>query len=130
MVVPMMRPEVFGALASHAGDALFERPFNDALGLGPVYIRQSCNSCHNGDARGPGAVRKMVLVDSDGRTPAVDQSALTYGHTVRPQLAAGAARGITVPEDRADVLVTKREPPAVYGRGYLEAWCRRVEAWG
>jgi hypothetical protein len=24
MVVPMMRPEVFGALASHAGDALFE----------------------------------------------------------------------------------------------------------
>ena len=24
MVVPMLRPEVFGALASHAGDALFE----------------------------------------------------------------------------------------------------------
>ena len=24
MVVPMMRPDVFGALASHAGDALFE----------------------------------------------------------------------------------------------------------
>jgi CxxC motif-containing protein (DUF1111 family) len=40
---------------------------------------------------------------------------------VRPQLAAGAGLGITVPEDRADVLVTKREPPSVYGRGYLEA---------
>jgi len=103
------------------GDALFERPFSDALGLGPVYIRQSCNSCHAGDARGPGAVRKMVLVDSDGRTPVVDQSALNYGHTVRPQLAAGAQLGITVPENREDVLVTKREPPAVYGRGYLEA---------
>ena len=24
MVVPMLRPDVFGALASHAGDALFE----------------------------------------------------------------------------------------------------------
>ena len=24
MVVPMLRPEVFGALASHAGDALYE----------------------------------------------------------------------------------------------------------
>ncbi|HKU43326.1 MAG TPA: di-heme oxidoredictase family protein [Polyangiales bacterium] len=104
-----------------SGDGLFERPFSDALGLGPVYIRQSCNSCHAGDARGPGAVRKMVLVGDDGRTPALDQSALAYGHTVRPQLAAGAGLGITVPEDRADVLVTKREPPAVYGRGYIEA---------
>jgi S-formylglutathione hydrolase FrmB len=27
MVVPMMRPEVFGALASHAGDALFEASY-------------------------------------------------------------------------------------------------------
>ncbi|HKP62391.1 MAG TPA: di-heme oxidoredictase family protein [Polyangiales bacterium] len=102
------------------GDALFERPFSDALGLGPVYIRQSCNSCHAGDGRGPGAVRKMVLIDTDG-SPALDQSALRYGHTVRPQMAAGAALAITVPEDRQDVLVTKREPPAVYGRGYLEA---------
>ena len=102
------------------GDALFERLFSAPLGLGPVYIRQSCNSCHQGDGRGPGAVRKMVLIDSDG-LPALDQSALSYGHTVRPQRAAGALLGITVPEDRKDVLVTKREPPAVYGRGYMEA---------
>ena len=27
MVVPMMRPDVFGALASHAGDALFEASY-------------------------------------------------------------------------------------------------------
>lgn len=103
------------------GDALFERPYSDTLGLGPVYIRPRCDSCHARDGRGPGAVRKMVLVDGDGRTPAEDQSALAYGHTVRPLLAAGAALGITVPEDRSDVLVTKREPPAVFGRGYLEA---------
>src|SRR3954470_12977884 len=49
------------------GDALFEHQFSDARGLGPVFIRQSCNSCHEQDGRSPGAVRKMVLVNSDGR---------------------------------------------------------------
>ena len=103
------------------GDALFERAFRPAQGLGPVFIRQSCNSCHASDARGPGVVRKMVVVESDGRTPASDQSRLPYGHTVRPQLAAGAQMGVTVPDDHDDILVTKRDPPAVFGRGYLEA---------
>lgn len=103
------------------GDFLFELPFQDFQGLGPLYIRQSCNSCHENDSRGPGAVRKMVLVDGDGRTPAADQSALAFGHTVRPLMAAGATLAIIVPDDRDDLLVTKREPSAVFGRGYLEA---------
>lgn len=104
------------------GDALFETPFKDNQGLGPVYIRQSCNSCHAADSRGPGAVRKMAVVDADGRTPADDQKAvLPYGPTVRPLMAAGATEGITVPEDAMNLLVTKREPPAVFARGYLEA---------
>jgi CxxC motif-containing protein (DUF1111 family) len=105
----------------HRGDAIFELPFRDNQGLGPVYIRQSCNSCHAADSRGPGAVRKMVLVGSDGHTPVDDQSPLGYGHTVRPLTAAGAVQAITVPEDRSDVLVTKREPPPVFARGYVEA---------
>jgi CxxC motif-containing protein (DUF1111 family) len=63
----------------------------------------------------------MVLVDADGHTPSDDQSPLGYGHTVRPLMAAGALQAINVPEGRTDVLVTKREPPAVFGRGYLEA---------
>lgn len=103
------------------GGALFEQPFREAQGLGPLFIRQSCDSCHAGDGRGPGTVRKMVLVDSDGRTPAADQSGLGFGQTVRPQRAAGALLAVTVPEDRSDVFVTTREPPAVFGRGYLEA---------
>lgn len=103
------------------GDAVFEQPFRDNQGLGPVYIRQSCNSCHAADSRGPGAVRKMVLVGDDGQTPIDDQSPLGYGHTVRPLMAAGAVQAITVPEGRTDVLVTKREPPPVFARGYLEA---------
>jgi CxxC motif-containing protein (DUF1111 family) len=102
------------------GDALFEAVFRDAQGLGPVYVRHSCGSCHADDARGPGSVRKMVLVGEDGTTPLEDQSALLYGHTVRPQMAAGALQAVTLPEDGA-VLVTVRFGPAVYGRGYLEA---------
>jgi CxxC motif-containing protein (DUF1111 family) len=103
-----------------AGDALFEAVFRDAQGLGPVYVRHSCGSCHADDARGPGSVRKMVLVGEDGATPLADQSALAYGHTVRPQMAAGAQQAVTLP-DEGDVLVTVRFGPAVYGRGYLEA---------
>src|SRR5690349_20255028 len=63
----------------------------------------------------------MVLVGADGHTPIDDQSGLGYGHTVRPLMAAGAEQAITVPEDRTDVLVTKREPPPVFARGYIEA---------
>jgi CxxC motif-containing protein (DUF1111 family) len=103
-----------------AGDALFEAVFRESQGLGPVYVRHSCGSCHADDARGPGSVRNMVLVGDDGTTPLVDQSALLYGHTVRPQRAAGAQQAVTLPEDGA-VLVTVRFGPAVYGRGYLEA---------
>jgi len=36
MVVPMLRPDVFGALASHAGDALFEAAYLPEM---PVFVR-------------------------------------------------------------------------------------------
>jgi CxxC motif-containing protein (DUF1111 family) len=102
------------------GDALFEQLLSESQGLGPVYIRQACASCHADDARGPGVVRKMVLIGDDG-APLDDQGGLPFGHTVRPQHIASASEGITAPEDRDDLLVTTRSPPAVFGRGYLEA---------
>lgn len=43
-----------------AGDALFEQRFFDAQGLGPLYIRTSCASCHADDGKGPGFVTKTV----------------------------------------------------------------------
>ena len=118
--VPACGPPASGRAASTRATPV-RLPFRDFQGLGPLYIRQSCGSCHAGDGRGPGAVRKMVLVDEDGRTPAQDQSGLAFGHTIRPLMAAGATHPVTVPEDRSDVLVTKREPPAVFGRGFMEA---------
>src|SRR4051794_10842280 len=71
------------------GDALFDFVFRERDGLGPLYIRSACSSCHEGAVRGPGAVQKMVVVDADGVTPAADQSALPFGHTVRPFTVAG-----------------------------------------
>jgi CxxC motif-containing protein (DUF1111 family) len=103
------------------GDALFDFTYNEADGLGPLYIRSACSSCHEGAGKGPGVVQKMAVVEPDGFTPAEDQSALAYGHTVRPYKAAGATRALQPPENVADVKLSLRVGPAVFGRGYLEA---------
>lgn len=103
------------------GDALFDELFVETTGLGPVYIRQRCASCHADDARGPGVVSKMSIVESDGFTMAADQSALPFGHTVRPLHTSLASVGTDAPEDVANLLTTRRFSPAVFGRGYFEA---------
>ncbi|HEX2687295.1 MAG TPA: di-heme oxidoredictase family protein [Kofleriaceae bacterium] len=102
------------------GDALFDLPFRPADGLGPLFIRTACSACHGEGSRGPGLVQKMVIVEADGITPAADQAALAYGHTVRQGLAAGATTPI-MPPDLLAVKVTIRLGPPVLGRGYLEA---------
>jgi CxxC motif-containing protein (DUF1111 family) len=101
------------------GDALFDAVFREPDGLGPLYIRTACGSCHEGAARGPGAVQKVAIVGEDGVTP-VDQSSLAYGHTVRPYTAGGATTPITAPEGMG-VKLSQRLGPAVFGRGYMEA---------
>jgi CxxC motif-containing protein (DUF1111 family) len=102
------------------GDALFDAVFREPDGLGPLYIRAACSSCHDGAGRGPGAVMKVAIVQEDGVTPATDQSSLEYGHTVRPYTAGGATTPITAPEG-VGVKLSQRLGPAVFGRGYMEA---------
>lgn len=102
------------------GDALFDHSYFESQGLGPVYIRAACSSCHADDARGPGAVRKMVMLNRDGE-PLDDQSELTWGNTIRPQTTGDVPQGVVAPEDDGSVLVTVRMPPATFGRGYMEA---------
>jgi CxxC motif-containing protein (DUF1111 family) len=102
------------------GDALFGLPFRPADGLGPLFIRTSCAACHREGARGPGLVQKLAIVEADGVTPAADQSALSWGHTMRPGLAAGATTPIAAPAI-GGLKVTIRVGPPVFGRGYLEA---------
>lgn len=94
------------------GDALFEQPFREADGLGPVYIRQSCASCHADDLRGPGAVTKFVPTD--------ESITLEHGNTVRPFVASGATTPIEIPTD-VEVIRSRRIGPPVLGMGYVEA---------
>ncbi|MDP2315014.1 MAG: di-heme oxidoredictase family protein [Pseudomonadota bacterium] len=108
----------------------FDTIFRTGSGLGPTYINMACVACHAGAERGPGVVTKMVVMDGDA--PAADQSALPWGPTERPRVAGGGETPISVPTDVANLLVTERVGPAVYGRGYLEAVAddeiERVEA--
>ncbi len=98
------------------GDVEFEAARREADGLGPAYIRSACASCHGDDARGPGVVRKMVVPDDT----TLDGELLPFGHTERPYVAGGATTPLTIPDD-GRVLVSTRAPPAVFGRGYMEA---------
>ncbi len=103
------------------GDRLFETPLRDADGLGPLYTRTSCGSCHVSGIRGPGAVQKMVVVLADGFTPADDQSGLPFGNTVHPLFTGGGTRGIVPPTSLANLKITTRVGSPIIGRGYVEA---------
>ncbi len=98
-----------------AGDVGFDRRYFASQGLGPLYIRTSCVRCHDGDAKGPGFVEKMVLLDDDGTV-----TVPADGVTVRPFVEAGATTAI-VPGDDARLFISTRIGPAVFGRGFMEA---------
>jgi CxxC motif-containing protein (DUF1111 family) len=102
------------------GDAEFDTAFYPADGLGPLYANVACGACHQEGLRGPGAGQRMSMVDVDGVTPLADQSALPWGHVVRPLTTAGA-RTAVLPPDLPNVKVTTRVPPPILGRGYIEA---------
>lgn len=120
--VPLSRLDPEWQERFDAGDAAFEQLFRASQGLGPAYIRSACASCHGDDARGPGLVQKMVVLEDSagGQQVAADQSALAWGHTVRPYVAGGAVTPLLPPEG-VPLLISTRQPPAVFGRGYLEA---------
>ncbi len=99
------------------GDALFEVTFRESDGLGPLFIRDACSACHQGDGRGPGSVTKMALGGAD---PALEKQLLPFGSTARPYVTAGAKVPLLFPTDQR-VRVTSLLPPSVWGRGYLEA---------
>ncbi len=108
------------AAAFDSGDIAFSTPLREADGLGPVYTRSSCDSCHAQGLRGPGLVQKMAVVDADGVTAGDDQSKLAFGHTVHPLVSGGGSTPVLPPDD-PDVLVTTRLGPPILGRGYMEA---------
>lgn len=112
------------------GETDFVFRFEPKDGLGPLYIQQGCIDCHTKATRGPGRITKMVAVDTDGITPLGDQmSLLPFGNTERPVVVteiAGARTPILPPLDadggvQANIRVSKRIGPPIFGRGYMEA---------
>lgn len=101
------------------GDVIFEAIMRPADGLGPVFIKSACASCHREDGRGPGLVGKMGALAAAGHARDL-ATALPFGNTVRPA-ALGGATPVVAPAGVPGVRVTHRLPPAVFGRGYLEA---------
>lgn len=101
-----------------AGDGLFEAMFREVDGLGPLYARASCSDCHAGDARGPGIVRRIGKLDPnlpDARL----RELLPFGDMELPY-ATGSAKPLLFPETD-ELRKSSRLPPAVFGRGYIDA---------
>ncbi|HSP18685.1 MAG TPA: hypothetical protein VLQ79_04175, partial [Myxococcaceae bacterium] len=73
--------------AFRAGDAVAEHLFDAAEGLGPVYVRPSCTSCHLRGGRGPGVTERFAVVSSATGAP---ERVPPFGALVRPLLTAGA----------------------------------------
>lgn len=110
------------ARAFRAGDTAFEQVFTEFDGLGPVYVRPSCESCHLHAGRGPGTTERMALVVEATGAPG---DPLPYGPLVRSLLTAGARTPVLPPEGGLPpgqvLVVSARVPPAAFGRAYLEA---------
>jgi CxxC motif-containing protein (DUF1111 family) len=99
------------------GDALFDTTLRESDGLGPLYVRDACSACHAGDGRGPGLVTKVGVKNGDA---ALAAKLFPFGNTERPYTTAGAKTALLAPP-HPELMVTHRLPPAVFGRGYLEA---------
>lgn len=100
------------------GDALFEATVRESDGLGPLYVRDSCAACHQGDGRGPGFVSKLAPAAALSRGEFA--ALLPFGATERPFITAGAKQALRS-GDSDKLRSLRRLPPAVFGRGYLEA---------
>lgn len=108
------------------GQATFNHFYSAREGLGPVFASNSCVACHTGGGRGPIVIEKLAAVEEDGHTPAADQAAyLPYGPNVRPFAAypakVGVKRDAGLAREGKKLFTAIRMPPAMFGRGYLEA---------
>lgn len=101
-------------LAFLAGDIAFnDEVFTAGSGLGPIFVANSCGSCHAGDGKGT----PFTTLTRFGQTDATGNKFLDQGG---PQLQNRALPGYapeTIPEG---ATFSKLTPPAVTGLGYLQ----------
>lgn len=101
------------------GSVEYCHAFMPSEGLGPLYVRQTCDACHHQNVDGPGFLQKMSVV-SDGVASADQATLLPYGPQVKPFACCGAHTPI-LPPDNPSVETTVRFGLPVLGRGYLDA---------
>jgi len=98
------------------GDAEFVRTFAELDGLGPIFIAQSCESCHAGDGKG----HPLFNITRFGKRTGTEFSAMPSDGG--PQLQQRAIRqylGEVIPGSAN--AISRFTPPAVTGLGLLEA---------
>lgn len=98
------------------GDAEFSRTFSELDGLGPIFIAQSCESCHAGDGKG----HPLFNITRFGKWTGTEFSSMSSEGG--PQLQQRAIRqylGEVIPS--ASNAVARFTPPSVTGLGLLEA---------
>ncbi|MEO7800708.1 MAG: di-heme oxidoredictase family protein [Ginsengibacter sp.] len=97
------------------GDAAFnDEIFNQAKGLGPLFVNNSCGSCHAGDGKG----HPFSTLTRFGQT---DSTGNTFLHLGGPQLQHRSIIGFEAEEIPSGAAVAGFTPPANTGLGFFEA---------
>lgn len=97
-----------------SGDEAFGEVFTSASGLGPVFVANSCASCHAGDGKGTPFVQftRFGQADTNGNT---------FLYLGGPQLQHKALPGYAPEKLPAGAPTTSLIAPAVTGLGLLDA---------
>jgi CxxC motif-containing protein (DUF1111 family) len=95
------------------GDEAFAEVFTSQTGLGPIFVANSCESCHAGDGKG---VPFTTLVRF-GQTDSTGNHFLNLGG---PQLQNRALPGFSPEQVAAGASSAKFTPPVTAGVGFLE----------
>jgi len=97
------------------GDVAFnDEVFIPATGLGPLFVANSCGSCHPGDGKG----HPFTTLTRFGQT---DETGNQYLNAGGPQLQHRAVPGYKAEQIPAGTTYSSFTPPAVTGLGFLDA---------
>ena len=97
------------------GDVAFnDEIFTPEIGLGPLFVANSCGSCHPGDGKG----HPFTTLTRFGQS---DDTGNQYKHLGGPQLQNRAIPGFQPEQLPAGVGFSKLTPPASTGLGFIDA---------
>lgn len=96
-----------------SGDRAFSEVFTSSNGLGPLFVTNSCVSCHSGDGKG----HPFSTLTRFGQSDTSGNQFLTMGG---PQLQHRAIPGYEPENIPEGASFSRFTPPAVTGLGYLQ----------